>query len=109
MKRGECWWADWPANQRHPVVLLSWDSHGTWRDQVTIAVVTSSIRNVDAEVALGPADGMPRECVVNLNDLATVSRSVLDARICALTHNRMGEVERAIHLALGMALPCKAR
>jgi mRNA interferase MazF len=100
------WWADRPAGHRHPVLLLSWDAHGDWRDRVTVADVTTRARDLDAEVPLTLADGMPRPCVVNLDNLATVPRRVLLERIATLSPERMGEVERALHLALGIPLPC---
>jgi mRNA interferase MazF len=107
MRRGEVWWAAWPHLQRHPVLLLSWDAHGDWRDQVTVAEVTSTIRGLDAEVSLGRRDGMPRRCVVNLDRIVTLRRSLLSEQLCSLSAERMREVERAIHLALGITLPCR--
>ena len=109
MRRAEIWWAEHPPGQRHPVLLLSWDAHGDWRDRVTVADVTTQVRGLDAEVALGPADGMPRPCVVNLDSLATIRRSMLSSRITTLGPARMQDVERAIHLALGVPLPCRTK
>jgi mRNA interferase MazF len=108
VQRAEVWWAAWPPGQRHPVLLLSWDTSRGPRTQVTIAEVTTTVRGHAQEVSLGPADGMPRECVANLDRLVTVPRSVMARRITTLTAGRMGEVERAIHLSLGMRLPCRA-
>jgi mRNA interferase MazF len=109
VRRAEIWWAEHPPGQRHPVLLLSWDAHGDWRDRVTVADVTTQVRGLDAEVALGPADGMPRPCVVNLDSLATIRRSMLSSRIATLGPARMQDVERAIHLALGVPLPCRTK
>lgn len=106
VRRGEVWWADWPAGQPHPVLLLSWDAHGTWRDRVTVTEITRTVRELDAEVHLGPEDGMPRACVANLDNLAVVPKSVLFERICKLSQRRMDEVELAVHRALGMDVPC---
>lgn len=109
VRRGEVWWADWPRGQDHPVLLLSWDAHGDWRERVTIADITTRVRDLDAEVVLGPGDGMPRRCVVNLDTLATIRRDLLRERITILGRERMAEVERAIHLALAIPLPCSAK
>ena len=109
MRRAEVWWAEWPAGQRHPVLLLSWDAHGDWREQVTVAAVITRARGLDAEVVIGPADGMPQACVVNLDSIATIRRGLLGPRITTLGRARMEEVERALHLALGMDLPCQAK
>ena len=106
MRRAEVWWAEQPPGQRHPVLLLSWDAHGTWRDRVTVADITTQVRGLDAEVPLTEDDGMPRSCVVNLDNLATVPRSILRSRITKLSARRMAEVSHAAHLALGFPLPC---
>lgn len=106
MRRAEVWWAERPPGQRHPVLLLSWDAHGNWRERVTVADITTRVRGLDAEVPLTQVDGMPRACVVNLDNIATVPRSILQSRITMLSPLRMNEVSRAAHLALGLPLPC---
>lgn len=75
---------------------------------MTVAEVTTTQRGLDAEVPLGRGDGMPRGCVVNLDSIATVRRSQLVARVTTLSVSRMAEIERAVHVALGIALPCHA-
>ena len=106
MRRAEVWWAERPPGQRHPVLLLSWDAHGDWRSRVTVADITTNVRGLDAEVPLDENDGMPRPCVVNLDSLATIPRSILRSRVTTLGSTRTAQVNRALHLALGMQLPC---
>ncbi|HSS10341.1 MAG TPA: type II toxin-antitoxin system PemK/MazF family toxin [Acidimicrobiales bacterium] len=107
MQRAEVWWAAWPPGQRHPVLVLSWDAGRGRRTQVTLAEVTTTVRGHAQEVSLGPTDGMPRACVANLDRLVTIPGSLLARRITTLTAGRMAEVERAIHLAMGIRLPCR--
>ena len=107
MRRGEVWWADHPSPaSRHPVVLLSWDADDDFRDLITVAQVTTRQRGLDAEVGLGPRDGLPVECVANLDVIATIERTMLSERICQLSGAKMRAIERAAHLSLGMPLPC---
>jgi mRNA interferase MazF len=101
------WWADRPRGQRHPVLLLSWDAHARSRQKVTVADITTNARGVDAEVQLAGTDGMPRPCVVNLDSLGTIRRASLIEHITTLRRDRMAEVDRALHLALGIPLPCR--
>lgn len=49
---------------------------------------------------------MPQTCVVNLDTIATVPRSVLHSRITRLTPARLSQVNRAVHFALGLPVPC---
>ena len=44
---------------------------------VVVALVTRTIRGIDTEVQLGPADGMPVECAVSLDNLRTVPQALL--------------------------------
>jgi mRNA interferase MazF len=88
-------------------LLLSWDAHGQWRERVTVADITTKVRGIDAEVPLTPSDGLPRACVVNLDSLATVRKASLIERITTLRRDRIAEVDRALHLTLGMPLPCR--
>ena len=103
MRRGEVWWADLPApDRRRPVVLLSRDLAYDIRDFVTIAPVTTRIRGFSAEVRLGPADGLPRECVVNLDNINTIDKVMLQQFIVDLTLEKIHAVEDAIRFALDM-------
>ena len=109
-KRGEVWWANFPTSspRPHPVALLSWDAAFDFRAQVTVAQITTTIRGLDAEVYLDEKDGLLRPCVANLDAMATIPRALLVERLCTLSPVRMREIERAIHIALGMRLPCTA-
>ena len=73
MKRGEVWWAHLPAPAgRRPVLLLSRDSMPAGHGEITVAYLTSSIRQRPVEVLLTPRDGVRKTCVVNLSRSAEV-------------------------------------
>lgn len=103
MRRGEIWWAELPRPAgRRPVILLSRDEAYQVRRLVTVAPVTTRIRAIPVEVALGPRDGMPRECVVNLDTVTTVPKDALKERLTTLSRSRMAAVDRALRFALGL-------
>lgn len=103
MRRGEVWWAGLarPIGRR-PVLLLSRDEAYGVRGMVTAAPVTTRIRGIRAEVALGRADGLPRACVVNLDSIVTIDKSCLHERVAALSPEKLRAVDRAIRFALGL-------
>ncbi len=103
MRRGEIWWADLspPAGSR-PVLLLSREEAYRVRALVIVAPVTTRIREIPAEVALGHEDGLPKSCVVNLDTIVTISKSALRERITALRLEKLLAVEEAIHFSLGL-------
>jgi len=55
---------------------------------------------------LDHTDGMPQDCAINLDIIATILRATLTTRVTQLSDGKMRDVERAIHLSLGIALPC---
>jgi mRNA interferase MazF len=66
MKRGEIWWANLPPPVgRRPVLILSRDSMPANRGEITVAYMTSTVRHLPVEVAVGRADGVPIDCVIN--------------------------------------------
>ena len=103
MKRGEVWWAKLPEPMgRRPVILLSRDEVYLVRESITIAPLTTRIRNLPVEVALDKSDGLPKTCVANLDIITTVRKNRLLERICRLSENKMHDVERALKFALNI-------
>jgi hypothetical protein len=68
---------------------------------VTIAPITSAIRDIPSEVVLGPSDGMPRSCAINLDHVQTVRTDRLGAVLTTLPSSRMREIREALSFALG--------
>jgi mRNA interferase MazF len=103
MKRGEIWWAELePPAGRRPVVLLSRDEAYTVRSLIIVAPLTTRIRNIPAEVSLSIEDGVPQECVANLDTITTVPKDCLRSRITTLNPHKLKEVEAAIHFVFGI-------
>ncbi len=101
MRRGEVWWAELPPPAgRRPVLLLSRDRAYRVRSSVTLAVITRTIREIPVEVPLGPEDGMPAACVVNIDNILTVPKSTLRERITLLSPEKLAAVASAIKFAL---------
>ncbi len=104
MKRGEVWWADLDlAAGRRPVALLSRNDAYQVRSLVLIAPVTTRIRNIPSEVQLTIEDGLPRDCVINLDVITTVPKECLSQCIAVLKPKKLKEVEKALRFALGLS------
>lgn len=104
MRRGEVWWTDLPAPAgRRPFVLLSRNEAYAVRELVTVAPVTTRARRIPTEVALGPAEGLPKACVVNLDTITTIPRRTLTRPIGPLPAEKLAAVERALVFALGLS------
>jgi mRNA interferase MazF len=103
MRRGEVWWADLPAPAgRRPVVLLSRNEAYSVRELVTVAPITTRVRRIPTEVPLGPTEGLPKACVVNLDTITTIPRRTLTQLVRPLSPDKLAAVERALLFALGL-------
>lgn len=102
MRQYEIWWADLgkPAGRR-PVLLLSRDGAYEFLTKVVAAEITTTIRQIPIEVPLGVAEGLPKKCVVNCDNLRTIALPNLVERISRLPAGRIPEVKRAVGYALG--------
>lgn len=103
MRRGEVWWAQQPKPiGRRPVLLLSRDEAYNVRNAVTVVQITTTVRNIPVEVVLDKKDGLPQLCVVNVDTITTVRKSILTERICALKADKIHAINRAIKFALAL-------
>lgn len=103
MRRGEVWWARQPAPiGKRPVVLLSRDEAYGVRNAVTVAQVTTTIRSIPVEVLLNEKDGLPKKCVVNLDLVTTIRKSILLGRMCSLKVEKINQIDKAIKFALAL-------
>ena len=103
MRRGEVWWADLPPPAGHrPVVLLSRDSAYPVRSFIIVSPISRRRRHIDAEVTLGPEDGLPYPCAANLDVIYTISQGEIQEYIATLSAAKLQAVEAAIHFALGL-------
>jgi len=103
VQQREIWWVhlDEPVGRR-PVLLLSRNEAYKIRSSVTIAIVTTTIRNIPTEVSLGAAQGLPKACVVNLDTILTIEKACLHKKISSLDDNKWNQVTTALKFALNL-------
>ncbi|MBN1421543.1 MAG: type II toxin-antitoxin system PemK/MazF family toxin [Planctomycetes bacterium] len=102
MNRGDVRWYKFPRpDKKRPVVILTRDSALAYLGEVTVAPVTSTIRDIPSEVLLGPCDGMPRACAANLDHVQTVARGKIGNLITTLSEEKLEEFGGALLFALG--------
>jgi mRNA interferase MazF len=68
--------------------------------EVTVAPITSTVRDIPSEVFLSKDDGLPQDCVINCDHLQTVSKGKIGSLITSLPTAKMTDVGRAIRFAL---------
>ena len=104
MKRGEVWWADLPAPiGRRPVLIVTRSAVVPHRNQLVVAEITRTVRQIASEVPLSAADGMAKDCVVNCDVLLTVPKNRFLNQVTTLSPDRMSDVECSLKFALELS------
>ena len=103
MKRGEVRWYEFqPPDKRGPVLILTRNSAIRLLNEITIAPITSTIRDIPTEIVLTVEDGMPQDCAVNFDHLQTVPKRKIGRLITSLSEERLALIAPALMFALGL-------
>ena len=103
MKRGEIRWYKFSSpDKRRPVLILTRDSTLEYVGEVTVAPITSTIRDIPSEVFLSKQNGMKRDCAVNLDHIQTVAKGRIGSLITTLSRETLRQVREAIRFALDL-------
>ena len=110
MYRGDIWWANLPdpngssAGYRRPMVIVQANAFTTSRiTTVIVAAITSNLRLATAPgnvfLAAGES-GLPRDSVINVSQLITLDKTILDVYIGRVTTKTMEQLDNGIRLVL---------
>jgi mRNA interferase MazF len=106
MRRGEIRWYTFKApDKRRPVLILTRNSAIGFLNALTVAPITTTIRDIPSEVLLTSEDGLPADSVANMDNIQTVPKHRLGSAISYLSSERMEEANQAIAFALGLDSP----
>lgn len=101
MRRAEVWWAELPSPVgNRPVVILTRNTVLHSIGSMVVTLVTRTVRGIPTEVVLGRRQGLPVQCVANLDNLLTVPRNRLIRRMGACDAPKAEELNQAIKVAL---------
>jgi len=100
--RGAICWVTFPLpDGRRPALILTRTPAIGYLNSLTVAPLTTTIRDVPSQVLLLPEDdGVSIACSVNLYRLQTVMKDRFGSIITHLSDNRMRQVEHALLFAL---------
>ncbi len=103
MRRGEVrWYTFAKPDKKRPVLILTRDSILDYLGEVTVAPITSTVRDIPSEVVLTRADGVRHDCAINCDHLQTVSRGKIGALITELPPAKLAAVSHAVRFALNI-------
>ena len=103
MRRGEVRWYKFRnPDKKRPVVILTRDSILEYLGEVTVAPVTSTVREIPSEVFLSTQDGLRNDCAINCDHMQTVSKSRIGSLITTLSDEKLNEISTAVCFALNL-------
>ncbi len=100
----EIYWArlDEPAGRR-PVCVLTRDAAATVLTSVTVAPITTTVRGIRSEVAVGERDGLREGSVINCDGVITITRDRLDPEpVGVLSFEKHPQLDRALRYSLAI-------
>lgn len=85
-----------------PVLLLTREEVRAVRQLITVAPITSTVRGLSSEVAVGQRNGLDHNSVVNLDTITTIPRELLVRPIGALLADQERDLTRAFHASFDL-------
>ena len=98
------WYRFSKPDKKRPVLILTRDSALEYLADVTIAPITTRLRDIPTQVVVTRQEGMPRDSAVSLDHLQTVSKSQIGPLVTTLSSEKLAAVENAVLFALGFPL-----
>lgn len=99
--RGDVWWGEDPDQRGRPFLVVSRDAANMVMRRVLVAPVTTTVRGLPSELALGTDEGLPIESVASFDNLRPFPKGMLVRRLGAL-----GPRQHEICRVAGAALDC---
>lgn len=97
IQRGDIRWFRFAVpDKRRPVLVLGRPDVLPSLSQVPVIPLSTQIRGLRWEVALGPADGLPSPCVLKPEWIRIVERTTLGSVVARFPETRWPEVRTAL-------------
>lgn len=102
INRGDVFDVDLPGIGSHPAVVVSLQEAIPVRTNVTVALVTSTVRSHRAEVPLNSEVGLDHASVANCDELYTIPKRALGRKRGSLRFAEVRALDRALAVSLGL-------
>lgn len=79
--QAELWLMETPNQKRRPVLIVSRNESIPVLNNIVVAPVTSTLRDIATCIPVGPDNGIDHDSVATFDNLAAVPKSVLTTRL----------------------------
>ena len=93
---------DEPVKSR-PVLILSRTEINAVRENIVVALVTRTVRNIPLEIPVGKTEGLSKEGVVSLGDVHTVPKALLSERKGTLSLQKLEAMAEGLKLLFNLS------
>lgn len=92
-------------DKTRPVVILTRETARPAMTKVTVAPITSTIKGLSSEVAVGPDNGLEQASAISLDNVVTIPANLLGRTIGFLNSEQETLLARAIVVAYDLDIP----
>ena len=101
VNRGDVYWYKFrQPDKERPVVVLTREASIPLLNAVVVAATTTTLHRAPSEVIVGPEDGLPSTCAVNLHHIHYAKKDRFGKWITRLSKNRMAQIREAVMFSL---------
>jgi mRNA interferase MazF len=100
VNRGDLWWVELPEQKGRPYLVMSRNVVLTMVNRVIAVPLTTTIRGIPTEVALGTDEGLPQDCVASMDNIENIPRWAFVERVGEVPGQKMIEACRALQIAI---------
>lgn len=86
--RGDVWWGEAPDEKGRPFLVVSRDAVNEVMQRVLVAPVTTRMRGLPSELALGEDEGLPLPSAASFDNLRPFPKAMLVRRLGGLGPRR---------------------
>jgi mRNA interferase MazF len=83
-------------DKARPVVVLTREAVRSAMRRVTVAPITSTMKGLSTEVAIGRANGLDQDCVISCDNIMTIDKAALGRHLGFLFDHQEPSLAQAI-------------
>jgi mRNA interferase MazF len=91
-------------DKARPVVVLTRKAVRSAMRRVTVAPITSTMKGLSTEVAIGRANGLDHDCVISCDNIMTIDKAALGRHLGFLFDHQEAALAQAIGNAFALQI-----